>query len=158
MKTLGKRLVVVTISLLLTACATSPRSNTKAGSRAPMSERVELTSHAWQLVGDWLAPKTNLPVPAVLLLHQAAGSRAEYTELASALASRGIASLRLDLRGHFPIPNMGGQKNDAVPLFVRSQVMLLSNNGSFLPKIFMAHSRIIDHFRQRFAKISKCQA
>jgi alpha-beta hydrolase superfamily lysophospholipase len=46
-------------------------------------------------------------VPAVLLLHRAAGSRAEYHGLAEALVRRGIASLRLDLRACGESINLG---------------------------------------------------
>lgn len=72
-----------------------------------MSERVVLESHGWRLIGDWRAPAGRGPVPAALLLHRAAGSRREYASLAEALVIRGVASLRLDLRGHGDSSNLG---------------------------------------------------
>jgi len=73
----------------------------------PVDERVVLESDGWRLVGEWRAPLSGVRVPAALLLHSAAGSRGEYGELASALASRGVASLRLDLRAHGESDNLG---------------------------------------------------
>lgn len=70
-------------------------------STAPAEERIErvtLENDGWRLVGDWQTPPGPGPLPAALLLHRAAGSRGEYVALAAALAQRGVASLRLDLR------------------------------------------------------------
>jgi dienelactone hydrolase len=69
--------------------------------------RLEIDNDGWQLVGDLTLPLSDGPWPAALLLHNAAGSRAEQRGLASALARRGIASLRLDLRGHGDSINRG---------------------------------------------------
>lgn len=52
-------------------------------------------------------PESDEPVPAVLMLNKAAGSRTAYVELAECLFDRGIASLRLDLRGHGESVNLG---------------------------------------------------
>jgi dienelactone hydrolase len=70
-------------------------------------DRVVLKSDGWELVGEWRAPERGDAVPAALLLHRAAGSRAEYAELAEALAARGVASLRLDLRANGESVNLG---------------------------------------------------
>jgi dienelactone hydrolase len=71
-------------------------------------ERVVIAGDAgWQLVGAWRRPASAGSVPAVLLLHRAAGTRAEYDALALALAARGLASLALDLRGHGESTNLG---------------------------------------------------
>ncbi len=69
--------------------------------------RQVITSGGWQLVGDLVVPASPEPVPAVLLLNQAAGDRTAYVELAGFLAERGVASLRLDLRGHGESVNLG---------------------------------------------------
>lgn len=71
------------------------------------SERVTVQSDGWELVGDLAIPAGDGPFPAVLMLNQAAGSRAPYSALADALLSRGIASLRVDLRGHGESTNLG---------------------------------------------------
>ncbi|HXV60970.1 MAG TPA: alpha/beta hydrolase [Vicinamibacteria bacterium] len=74
----------------------------------PEDERVELESNGWRLVGEWRPAESDTELaPAALLLHRAAGSRAEYQELAEELAKRGVASLRLDLRGNGESDNLG---------------------------------------------------
>ena len=74
---------------------------------AGVNEPVILESSGWRLRGEWREQAGKDPAPAVLLLHRAAGSRAEYARLAEALAMRGVASLRLDLRGHGESDNLG---------------------------------------------------
>ncbi len=69
--------------------------------------RIVLEHDGWQLVGDLLLPIAEHSVPAVLLLNQAAGNRTVYKMLANHLADKGIASLRLDLRGHGESTNVG---------------------------------------------------
>jgi len=69
--------------------------------------RVEVASDGWILAGDLVVPESSHPVPAVLMLNKAAGNRTAYAELANELAVRGIASLRLDLRGHGESVNLG---------------------------------------------------
>lgn len=73
---------------------------------AESSERVVVHSDGWELIGDLQLPETSGVVPAVLLLNKAAGDRHVYQELAGHLAERGIASLRLDLRGHGDSTNL----------------------------------------------------
>jgi len=73
----------------------------------PAEETVVLESDGWRLVGDLVLPPGDVPTPAVLLLNQAAGERTVYAALAARLVERGIASLRLDLRGHGESTNLG---------------------------------------------------
>ena len=68
---------------------------------------VEVTNEGWKLIGDLTLPNSNGPFPAVLMLNKAAGDRHVYKDLALHLAKRGIASLRLDLRGHGSSTNLG---------------------------------------------------
>ncbi len=70
-------------------------------------ERVVIESDGWKLVGDLQLPLSKPPYPAVLLFHQAAGERSVYADLAEFLQAKGIASLRLDLRGHGESTNLG---------------------------------------------------
>lgn len=69
--------------------------------------RVVVDSEDWKLVGDLRLPDFPGRLPAVLLLNKAAGDRRVYAELAAQLAQRGMASLRLDLRGHGESTNAG---------------------------------------------------
>ena len=78
-----------------------------AQGRLDHSSVVTISSDGWELIGDLVVPEADHPVPAVLMLNQAAGDRTSYTELANALEVRGIASLRLDLRGHGGSINKG---------------------------------------------------
>lgn len=66
----------------------------------PASRRIEIESSTWRLVGDYQTTGNPEPQAAVLLLHSAASRRDRFEPLARALAAQGIASLRLDLRGH----------------------------------------------------------
>lgn len=100
-------LLLATLTAIPTAAEASPSSEPAAGPRHPARTRIVLKSHGWNLVGDWLLPPAEPPVPAVLLLHRAAGSRAEHAELAAELARHGIASLALDLRAHGESINRG---------------------------------------------------
>lgn len=69
--------------------------------------RVEIDSEGWLLVGDLTTPETTSPSAFALLLHKAAGDREAYATMAEAMAARGIASLRIDLRGHGDSINLG---------------------------------------------------
>jgi len=73
----------------------------------PARSIVQVHSDGWRLVGDLLLPVSDHPVAAVLMLNQAAGDREVYAGLAQELARRGVASLRLDLRGHGESTNLG---------------------------------------------------
>lgn len=64
-------------------------------------------SGGWELAGDLVVPKSERPVPAVILLNKAAGDRRAYEGLARRLAENGVASLRIDLRGHGESVNKG---------------------------------------------------
>lgn len=66
------------------------------------------TEDGWQLVGTLSLPDAEGKLPAVLLCHQFNSNRAVYNQLAADLAERGIASLRLDGRGHGHSTNKGG--------------------------------------------------
>jgi dienelactone hydrolase len=72
------------------------------------AERVLLASRGWRLAGDLVLPdRGSAPVSGVLLLNRAAGDRRVYARLAERLAYHGLASLRLDLRGHGESTNLG---------------------------------------------------
>lgn len=66
-----------------------------------------IPSEGWQVFGDFAVPGAKEPVPAVIMLNRAAGSREAYRALAQHLLACGIASLRVDLRGHGESTNLG---------------------------------------------------
>jgi dienelactone hydrolase len=70
-------------------------------------KRIVIDSNGWKIVGNLLVPKSNRLVPAVILLNKAAGDRRAYDNLARQLAEKGIASFRVDLRGHGESINRG---------------------------------------------------
>jgi len=78
-----------------------------AGGVPGSEKRVVIENNGWQLVGDLLIPKSKTPAPAVILLNKANGNRKVYENLARLLAQNGIASLRVDLRGHGESINRG---------------------------------------------------
>ena len=69
--------------------------------------RVEIDSEGWILVGDLTTPETTSLSAFALLLHKAAGDGEAYVTMAEAMAASGIASLRIDLRGHGDSINLG---------------------------------------------------
>ena len=95
-----------TILIALTALAGLPEPALPQDDRASET-RVVVESDGWLLVGDLVLPGSGAPVPGVLMLNRAAGDRTPYVGLARQLAARGIASLRLDLRGHGESINLG---------------------------------------------------
>ncbi len=114
MNDLATAVLGLAAAIVLAACSGASRVDERApaaaqaGAASPLTdERVAFESDGWRLVGEWRAPPSAAPLAAVLLLHRAAGSREEYSELAGALASRGVASLRLDLRAHGESVDLG---------------------------------------------------
>ncbi len=69
--------------------------------------RVVVPNDGWELVGDLRLPASQQAAPAVLMLNKAADDRTVYEALAVHLANKGVASLRLDLRGHGESINLG---------------------------------------------------
>ena len=82
-------------------------ASTQTQRSAPKMTRVVIESDGWNLVGDLCIPPSNRLAPAVIMLNRAAGDRTEYAGLAGQLARQGIASLRVDLRGHGESINKG---------------------------------------------------
>ena len=68
---------------------------------------VAISVDGWKLEGDLVWFDTDRAQPAVLLLHGASRNRTIYESLADELASRGLASLRIDMRAHGESINLG---------------------------------------------------
>ena len=79
---------------------------------AGRGERVVLNVEGWEIVGSLQVPRSEKPVPAVLLLHMKPTDRTSYNRLADLLDERGIASLRIDMRGHGESVNLGSRSEE----------------------------------------------
>lgn len=82
-------------------------TNAEAQEFSFKERKLTIESHGWKLVGELCIPNDVNEPPAVIMLNKAAGNRTVYKVLAIQLAKRGIASLRLDLRGHGESINLG---------------------------------------------------
>ncbi|MEZ4588720.1 MAG: CocE/NonD family hydrolase [Gemmatimonadales bacterium] len=78
-----------------------------AWAQSAVERRVVVEEQGWELIGDLSLPAESGKRPAVLMLNAANRDRTEYVALARELARRGVASLRLDLRGHGESVNRG---------------------------------------------------
>lgn len=81
-------------------------------SSASSEEKVVIEVDGWKLVGILNVPESGSAVPAVILCHQFNSNKAVYDNLAKLLAEKGIASLRLDGRGHGESTNKGRVTRD----------------------------------------------
>ncbi|MGE0554047.1 MAG: alpha/beta hydrolase family protein [Gemmatimonadales bacterium] len=80
---------------------------TGSSAQSAVERRVVVQEQGWELIGDLSLPAEPGKRPAVLMLNAANRDRTEYAALARELARRGVASLRLDLRGHGESVNRG---------------------------------------------------
>jgi len=95
---------VITFMVIFIAC----KDETNIKTAPAINEtRIEIESNEWQLIGDLLLPADKDSLSIVLMLNKANGNREVYKNLAHHLANNGIASLRLDLRGHGESTNLG---------------------------------------------------
>lgn len=116
------------------------------------SKRIVIESDGWRLIGDLLLPSVKAPVPGVIMLHKANGSRTAYIELAEKLAERGIASLRLDMRAHGESTNKGkfGPPFDEA----MRQFLIGSNDDVTAAANYLKTVKEIDHTRIAFVGAS----
>jgi dienelactone hydrolase len=75
---------------------------------APAARRLTIASDGWRLAADLqLPPRAARAAPVAILLNGAGRDRGAYVALAAELARRGVASLRVDLRGWGESTNLG---------------------------------------------------
>jgi dienelactone hydrolase len=113
--------------------------------------RVIIESQGWHLVADLVVPTSVRPTPGVILLNKAAGDRAVYAKLAGRLARLGIASLRIDLRGHGASINRGRFMPDDS---VRSVSIDSSELDVIAAHRYLEHARGVDSLRLGFVGAS----
>ena len=68
---------------------------------------ITIESDGWALRADLRSPVSGRARAFAILLHKAAGNRSAYDQMAETMASSGIATLRVDLRGHGDSTNNG---------------------------------------------------
>ncbi len=91
--------VVFFLILFLSAVATSVQGGEK---------RIEIASDGWKIIATLNMPAAENPLPVVIFCHTLwGGNRSHYDSLATVFADNGIASLRIDLRGHGESLNLG---------------------------------------------------
>lgn len=83
-------------------------------------KRIELKVDGWEIVGLLNIPESTEKLPLVILGHTLwGGNKSEYDDLVKVLAANGIASLRIDLRGHGESINKGKvKKPDTNPAYM----------------------------------------
>lgn len=83
---------IVLVLLILASVVTSAEGG---------EERIEIPSDGWKIIGTLNMPVAENPLPVVIFCHTLwGGNRSEYDSLATVFADNGIASFRIDLRGH----------------------------------------------------------
>ena len=91
------------------------------------AEPLRISSDGWVLHADLQTPAGGRPRAFAILLHKAAGDRSAYAPMADALADSGIASLRIDLRGHGDSTNIGAFDPDISRYFDRDDPAVRAN-------------------------------
>lgn len=115
---LARRLALAAILLLAT---------TGAHGSSTHELEVAIESNGWILLGDVRVPADGPTRAFAVLLHKASGDRTAYAELAEALASSGIASLRIDLRGHGESTNLGAFDPDLSRFYDETDPAVVAN-------------------------------
>ena len=133
----------IILLFLSTFIFSAPANAQESAAKRSPENKVKLDSDGWEIFGDLRIPKSKQKVPAVILLHRANGTRAEYVELAEQLNKRGIASFRIDLRGHGESINKGkfGPPFGADPK-MRALLDGTENDVTAAAKYLQAHPKI----------------
>ena len=99
-----------------------------AGNAQTAADRsITIHSDGWELHADLKRP-AHRPLRAfAILLHKVAGNRAAYAKMAETLAENGIASLRIDLRGHGDSTNLGAFDPDVGRYFNQDDPAIVAN-------------------------------
>lgn len=102
---------------------TAPGISAQTTADRPLS----IESEGWTLRGDLEIPASQPTRAFAVLLHKAAGNRTAYSKMAATLAHSGIASLRIDLRGHGDSTNKGAFDPEISRYFDRDDPAVVAN-------------------------------
>ena len=95
--------------------------------RTIADEAITIHSDGWALRGDLRSPVSGPARAFAILLHKAAGNRSAYKQMAETMAGSGIASLRVDLRGHGESTNIGTFEPDISRYFDQDDQAVAAN-------------------------------
>jgi dienelactone hydrolase len=88
---------------------------------------ITIHSDGWTLRADLQLPASAPARAFAILLHKAAGNRSAYVQMAETMAMSGIASLRIDLRGHGDSTNIGAFDPDISRFFDQDDPAVAAN-------------------------------
>ena len=90
-------------------------------------QQIVINSDGWTLRADLQLPVSGPARAFAILLHKAAGNRLAFVQMAEAMAESGIASLRVDLRGHGDSTNLGAFDPDISRFFDQDEPAVVAN-------------------------------
>lgn len=111
--------------MVLTASVISIALDTAA--QASTGHQITIHSDRWTLRGDLQLPVSSPARAFAILLHKAAGNRSAYAQMAESMPENGIASLRVDLRGHGESTNLGSFDPDISRYFNQDDPAVVAN-------------------------------
>lgn len=117
------RLEIICIVLAIFLISIAPGTNAQATADQP----ITIHSDGWTLRADLQLPVSSPARAFAILLHKAAGNRSAYTQMAETMARSGIASLRIDLRGHGDSTNIGAFDPDINRFFDQDDPAVAAN-------------------------------
>ena len=117
----GSIIIRLALTILLISIAVVTRAGTVS------SQPVRIDSDGWVLRGDLQVPADSPTRAFAFLLHKASGDRSAYLQMADTMARRGIASLRIDLRGHGDSTNLGAFDPDIGRYFDEDDPAIAAN-------------------------------
>ncbi len=97
------------------------------GAQTSTDQPIRIQSDDWILHGDLQLPASGPARAFAILLHKAAGNRSAYTQMAETMAGSGIASLRIDLRGHGDSTNVAAFDPDISRYLDRDDPAVVAN-------------------------------
>jgi dienelactone hydrolase len=113
--------VIIVLTVFLISIAAG------AGAQPSADRPVTIHNDGWRLRADLRLPTSGGARAFAILLHKAAGDRSAYAQMADTMAQDGIASLRIDLRGHGDSTNIGTFDPDISRYFDQDDPAVIAN-------------------------------